>query len=565
VQSEQLLSIKNVAEFAYCPRLFYLVQVENQSISNADIERGKDFHSQVDKPTEILVDTDFTSNNKPLNVTSLTLSSEKLGIIGVLDLVEFDGNKAKPVEYKKGSPKKIFQDAELNVDSKSSPLFQPWPVDLVQVGLQIILLEEAGYKVTEAALYYGKEDLKLTIPADNDIKTNALNILNEAKKYLNGLRPPPLINDSRCEKCSLCSICLPYEVNYQEFSENNQEPKKFWPPTDEGIHVVSQLEGSKISVKGNELIFTDSKGAVISIIPLINVESVSIIGFVQISTQAIHVLSEKQIPIAFLSSAGRFISNINSHTSVSSLVRRSQVRIFDNPEKCLELAKALIYAKILNQRTMLMRNHKYLSGNISEKLREIANTTIKSTTLDVLRGYEGYASSIYFRYLPEIFHGPIAQQFANNGRKRRPPPDPINSCLSFAYSMLAKECVSALQVASLEPTIGALHVSVPGRPALALDLMEPFRPLISDSIVITCFNKAKLAEEHFIKTSNGFNFKKSGLNIFFNTLNKRMKSEISHHIFNYKLSYRRMLVLHAKMIAAWLVGDIKELSFLITR
>jgi CRISPR-associated endonuclease Cas1 len=141
----------------------------------------------------------------------------------------------------------------------------------------------------------------------------------------------------------------------------------------------------------------------------------------------------------------------------------------------------------------------------------------------------------------------------------------VNACLSFAYSMLTHECTAALRTARLEPSIGAFHVSRPGRPALALDLMEPFRPLLSDSIAITAFNRGELQAGHFQRTAAGSMFTDAGRKAFFAVYGRRMDEEVTHPVFGYKLSYRRMLILHARMIAAWLNEEIPTLAFLTTR
>lgn len=164
-----------------------------------------------------------------------------------------------------------------------------------------------------------------------------------------------------------------------------------------------------------------------------------------------------------------------------------------------------------------------------------------------------------------MFKNPLAGEFDANGRQRRPPPDPINACLSMAYTMLTHECVAALRLARTEPSIGAYHVSRPGRPALALDLMEPFRPLIADSVTLSAFNRGELCEGHFLRTSAGCAFTDAGRKAFFSAYARRMDMEITHPVFEYRLSYRRMLVLHARMIAAWLLGEVLTLAFLTTR
>ncbi|HMQ16750.1 MAG TPA: CRISPR-associated endonuclease Cas1 [Phycisphaerae bacterium] len=159
----------------------------------------------------------------------------------------------------------------------------------------------------------------------------------------------------------------------------------------------------------------------------------------------------------------------------------------------------------------------------------------------------------------------IAARFDTNGRQRRPPPDPINAVLSFGYSMLTNECTAACRLASLEPTLGALHATRPGRPAMSLDLVEPFRPLIADSVAVSAFNRGELAEGHFLETASGCALTDAGRKAFFSAYGRRMDTEVSHPVFEYRLSYRRMLMLHARLIAAWLLGEVPTLAFLTTR
>jgi len=251
--------------------------------------------------------------------------------------------------------------------------------------------------------------------------------------------------------------------------------------------------------------------------------------------------------------------------SVSADTRRNQVRVLDQPEKCLELARALIAAKIRNQRTLLMRNAENLSKSVKDDLHEQAIAAEKGESLASLRGHEGQAAAIYFEHFGRMLSDEFREEFDKHGRQRRPPTDPVNSCLSMGYSMLTNDCVAALRTGRLEPSIGALHVSRPGRPALALDLMEPFRPLIADSLTITAFNRGELRPGHFQKTSAGCLFSEHGRKAFFEAYGRRMSDEVTHPTFGYKLSYRRMLILHARMIAAWMNGEVPNLSFLTTR
>ena len=553
---ENLWPVSQVAEYAYCPRLFYFRQVENVSLANGDMERGLTFHRRVDKPGP-----PPEEEPDPRTVRGLVLASSALGLTAVLDLAALEDGRATPVEYHRGRPRRVrTEDGEESVG--------PWPRDRARVGLQALLLESAGYQVAEAVLYYGAEKLKLSLAVDAALRAEALDALSAARRCAQGLRPPPLVNDPRCPRCALGPLCLPDEVNQQCASGPDYpepRPRKLWPPRDDGLHVVAQSESLKIGVSGGELKISGLQGAADKTLPLVELESLSLLGAVQISTQALRTLADRGVPVAFLSPAGRLTAMMDTFDPVSALVRRQQVRQFDRKGKCLELARALVAAKIANQRTLLRRNHPELPARAAEALARAARDAAQAGDLEILRGHEGQAAALYFRFFPALFSGQAAAEFQAHGRRRRPPPDPINACLSLAYTLLTHECVAALRLASLEPVIGAFHAAAPGRPALALDLMEPFRPLIADSIALTCFNRQELTEGHFIRGAAGCALTEAGRKNFFTAYGRRLDTVVTHPVFGYRLSYRRMIYLHARMIAAWLAGDIAQLAFLTTR
>jgi CRISPR-associated protein Cas1 len=570
---EYLWPARNVAEFAYCPRLFYLMEVEGIHIANTDTEQGNLVHRRVHRPSATKNSKgndngDEVDDNRPHTARSLTLTSALLGLTATLDLAEINGMVAIPVEYRKGRPRHPFWTPpdDPGEEDSAPPDAEPWPTDRVQVGLQAILLEEAGYTVPEAILYYAAEKLRLRIPVDAALREEALSTLRAAQKTAaTKSRPLPLVNDPRCLRCSLQPICLPDEVNQQRACDESVSPRRIWPTRDDALHVVAQQDGTRIGVSGLALKITDKDGQESRKIPIANLESLAVLGGVQVSTQALHTLADRNVPVAFMSSSGRLIAMVDPMDSVSADVRRAQVRVFDQPTRCLELACALIAAKIINQRVLLQRNCSNVPDMAMEDLLVQAETARNAASLDSMRGHEGQAAAIYFEHFAGMFKTPIANEFDANGRQRRPPPDPINAVLSFAYTMLAHECVSALRLARLEPTLGAFHTCRPGRPALALDLMEPFRPLIADSVAVSSFNRGELTEGHFLRTAAGCAMTDSGRRAFFGAWGRRMETEVTHPIFGYKLSYRRMLMLHARMIAAWLLGEVPTLAFLTTR
>jgi len=568
---ESLWPARNVAEYAYCPRLFYYMEVEGIHLPSADTEQGNRIHRRADCPSQDSVVQAAADGDAPKAVRSLTLSNPRLRLTATLDLAEIDGRLAVPVEYRKGSPHHRVPAADApNEDDApdTAGAVEPWPTDRIQVGLQSLLLEEAGYTVPHAILYYAAEKRRLQIPWNDALRAEALATLDAAKACASGPRPLPLVNDPRCPRCSLQPICLPDEVNAQRASADGNgatKPRKIWPPRDDGIHIVAQQDGAKIGVRGAALTIVDYHGTKLKDMPLVGVESLSLLGSVQLSTQALSTLADRGIPVAFLSAAGRLVAMVDPLDSVSAEVRRAQVRQFDRPDKCLELSRALVAAKIVNQRTLLMRNRDNLPPRVANELATQIELAQIAGSLDSIRGHEGQAASLYFDNFAGMFKGDEAADFDANGRQRRPPPDPINAALSFAYSMLTHECTAALRTARLEPSIGAFHVSRPGRPALALDLMEPFRPLIADSIVITAFNRGELKSGHFLRTAAGCTLTDFGRKAFFSVYGRRMADEVTHPVFGYKLSYRRMLILHARLIAAWLLGEVPTLAFLTTR
>jgi len=588
---------RGIAEYAYCPRLFYYMTVEGIFIPSADTEQGAGVHKRVDRPSAdpkkpgvaaITKDAQGESvatadEDRPKSVRSLVLTSECLGVTATLDLAEITGNIAVPVEYRKGRPKRGHTIAEAVDEMLEEPKLLPgpeaWPTDRVQVGLQALLLEEAGYEVREAVVYYASEKLRLRLNVDKALKQEALDCLEAAKRAADCPRPMPLVNDPRCPRCSLQPICLPDEVNHQRFvaltvsgngaaEREELTPRKLWPARDDGIHVVAQREGVRIGVRGESIRVTDRDGKVVREMPLSGIESLSVLGGVQVSTQALTVLADHEVPVAFLSGAGRLQAMMDPLGPTSAAVRQAQLRTLDRPERALELARAVTIAKIANQRTLLMRNHADLPSRITAELQECVAVAEKAVSIDELRGHEGNAAAIYFRHFAGMFKAgvsEIAARFDANGRQRRPPPDPVNAVLSLAYSMLTNECTVACRLASLEPTVGALHATRPGRPALSLDLMEPFRPLIADSIAISAFNRGELTEGHFLQTAAGCALTDAGRKGFFGAYGRRMDTEVTHPVFEYRLSYRRMLMLHARLIAAWMLGEVPTLAFLTTR
>lgn len=349
---------RGVAEHAYCPRLFYYMTIEGVFVPSSDTEEGKSVHRRVDRPSAAPDNVEKLTGaesdpDRPRSVRGLSLTSARLGLTATLDLAEISGMTAVPVEYRKGRPKRgAFKGVaadELMEEATLLPPPEAWPTDRVQVGLQAILLEEAGFAVREAVLYYAAEKVRLCIPVDDALRAEALATLDAAKRDGAGPRPMPLVNDPRCPRCSLQPICLPDEVNQQRLAAVTIEgrtpddltPRRLWPPRDDGIHLVAQREGVRIGVRGQSMRVTDRDGEVVRDVPIANVESLAVLGGVQVSTQALTVLADHSIPVAFITGAGRLVAMMDPLGPTSAAVRAAQVRRLDDPASAIALARAV--------------------------------------------------------------------------------------------------------------------------------------------------------------------------------------------------------------------------------
>jgi len=285
VMDDTLWPTRGVAEYAYCPRLFYYMAVEGIFAPSADTEIGASTHKRVDAPSNASIDDD-----RPKAIRSLALTSTTLGITATLDLAEVEGTRATPVEYRKGRPNRwsILREAvdEMLEDPELPSPPEPWPTDRVQVCLQAMLLEEAGYDVSEAVIYYASERLRLRVPITPALRAESMRVLSDAKRCATGPRPLPLVNDVKCPRCSLQPICLPDEINHQRVVMLTREgesiepppPRRMWPPRTDGIQLVTQRDGVRIGVRGEAIRIVDRDGELVRELPIALVESLAILA-----------------------------------------------------------------------------------------------------------------------------------------------------------------------------------------------------------------------------------------------------------------------------------------------
>jgi CRISPR-associated protein Cas1 len=279
-------------------------------------------------------------------------------------------------------------------------------------------------------------------------------------------------------------------------------------------------------------------------------------------------LCSAEIPVCYFSQGGWFYGITSGLTTKNVFLRQSQFRLATEEWFALRLAKKLVGGKIRNQRVMLMRNHEEPPKLVLEQMREMADRAEAANCLEELLGIEGNGARLYFG----DFHGMIKREsetadfsFDFASRNRRPPKDPVNALLSLAYSLLSKDLTVACAAVGFDPMMGFYHQPRFGRPALALDLMEPFRPLIAESAVLNAINTRMVSSKDFVRAGRAVALSPSGRRGFFQAYEARMDTLVTHPVFGYRVSYRRLLEVQARLLAKVLEGELNEYLVFTTR
>jgi len=283
---------------------------------------------------------------------------------------------------------------------------------------------------------------------------------------------------------------------------------------------------------------------------------VAVFGNVQISTQAIQALCGADIPLTYFSSGGWFYGYTHGHGHKNVLLRHAQFQTADNKQRSLELARQFVVGKIANSRTLLRRNATQVEETVTA-LKRLADKAATAPAMEMLLGIEGAAAAAYFSRFSLLLKDK-ASEFDWDNQNRRPPRDPINGMLSLGYALLAKQFTIISQSVGLDPYLGFYHQPKYGKPALALDLMEEFRPIIVDSIVLTALNTGELASGDFVSQLDAVALTEKGRRTFLGAFERRLNTEITHPLFGYRISYRRILEVQTRLLTRFLTGELER-------
>ncbi|WP_447972935.1 CRISPR-associated endonuclease Cas4g/Cas1g [Nitrospira sp. Kam-Ns4a] len=557
VAEEPLLPVRMLNEFAYCPRLAYLEWVQGEFADSADTVEGRFHHRRVDRSPQrrgAQDEGEVAGEEEAVHQRSVWLSSDRLGITAKIDLVEGVGTSVAPVDYKRGKRPHVDKGA--------------WEPERVQLCAQGLILRDNGFECDGGFLYFVGSRERVAIAFDPALIERTLALIAEMRRMARENRmPPPLVDSPKCPRCSLVGICLPDEVGWlsQAHGDGDAPPRRLVPARDDALPLYVQQPGAWVSKSGECLKIMDHETC-LGEARLVEVSQVVLFGSVQVSTQAVQELCRRGVPISYLSTGGWFYGMTVGLAHKNVELRRRQYAAAADPGRCLVLARRFVQVKIANCRTVLRRNHAAAPETVLRDLKHDMQRAGAAASLEELLGIEGTAARRYFaEFAGMLKGGPGGWRFEFEGRNRRPPRDPVNALLSLAYAMLAREWIVTLQAVGLDPYLGFYHQPRYGRPALALDLMEEFRPLIADSVVLTAINNGEVRDTDWIARLGAVALTPEGRRRFIETYERRMGQEITHPVFGYQISYRRVLEVQARLLGRYLLGEIPEYPAFVTR
>jgi len=541
LQEAELIPVSILAEYAYCPRSAYIHWIQGEQIISPDVIEGKIKHRNVDKTTGTKKLQENTDDL--IHTSSIMLSDNKLGIIAKIDRMEKTGNKVTPVEYKRGQQPKLSDKLPEN--------------HLTQLCAQALLLRANGYECTVGIMYYMESKVQVKVTFTHEIVAKTLQYIYDMKQMIaSNTIPAPLVDSPKCPRCSLVGICLPDEtllLSNQNELITRAQVRRMYPVRSDTVPVSVQEQGAYIAKAGEVLKIKTVDGRTTTV-RLIDVSDVNVFGNVQISTQAIREMCARNIPICYFSYGGWFTGMVVNNTHKNIELRIMQHKKYHEKNASLQISREIVHGKIKNCTTLLRRNLKVSSESVLIELERLSKRVKTVKKYDALLGLEGFAARAYFSVFSKMLNTDTAFDFT--GRNRRPPKDPINAMLSFVYSMLVKDATIIVNKVGLDPLLGYLHKPKYGKPALALDIIEEFRPVIGDSVCIALINTKQVTDADFVVTEFGVNMTSAGRQKIIAAYDARMNSGVLHPLLGYSASYKRIMETQVRLLSRYLSNEI---------
>ena len=536
-------------EFSYCPRLFHLEWVQGQFVGNADTAEGTWQHRAVDVErgrAPVAEEADELREAR-----SLLVGSERLGLIARIDVLEGVEGAVRPLDVKKGRP-----------PDNDKRAYEP---ELVQLCANALILRDNGYQCTEGVLYFAETKERVPVVFDDALVIRTLELLLELHEASRADEIPlPLVDSPKCPRCSLVGICLPDEVN-QLAARLDRPPRRLVPSESAARPVYVTDQSVNVGTVSGRLRMKNMT-EVVEEVRLLDVSQLNIYGHVQVTTAALRACFDREIPVAWFSHGGWFTGIAHGLPGKNVDLRRRQVAIAASGG--LEVARACIAGKIRNSRTLLRRNGRGADTGVLSSMQELIAKAQWAQSEASLLGYEGTAARLYFSQFSKMIRSEASmpgETFAFEHRNRRPPRDAVNCLLSYVYGLLVKDLTVTTNVIGFDPYLGFYHRPRFGRPALSLDLAEEFRPIIGDSVVLTVINNNEVRPSDFTVRAAGVALTAGGRKAVISAYERRLEQEITHPVFGYTITYRRVLEVQARLLAAFLLGEVPNYTAFTTR
>lgn len=303
-------------------------------------------------------------------------------------------------------------------------------------------------------------------------------------------------------------------------------------------------------------------------VPLIKMDGLVVMGRATISPDAIAQLIQQKIPVTFLHKTGKYLARLEPEMTKNIFVRSAQWKAAGETPQAVHATQGFVRGKLKNYRNALTdTQRKYSEVDFASGLHQLKQAIAsvdKTDSIDSIRGLEGAGSAAYFGCFNQLIR---VAEFSFETRRRRPPTDPVNSLLSLGYSLLRHDVQGAINIVGFDPYLGYLHVQRYGRPSLALDLMEEFRPLVVDAVVLSAINLRMLLPSHFVcePISDAVSLTKEGLQIFLRLYEKKKQSKFKHPVLQKQCTYQEAFEIQARLLGKYLMGEIDKYPPLIPK
>lgn len=621
-ENVEQIPARMINEYAYCPRLFYLEHVQGEWAHNAETLDGRFVHRRVDEERGRVPEPEKVVEMPRLHARSVLLGSDELGVTARVDVIEADDERVIPVDYKRGAPPDVVEGAyepervqvclqglllrEHGYECDEGALYFAETNQRVRVELTDELVARTRELIAEAR----------RVAASGMIPPPLVRSPKCPRCSLVGICLPDETNLLREATAEGLAEEATAEAGPSCPPQAEVEPRRLIPARDDALAVYVQGQGFSVGLRG-EVLEIREKGKAVSDARLLETRQLCLFGNVQLSAQALHELAGRGVPIIHMSYGGWLTAVTTPPPHKNIDLRRRQFKAADDKEFCLQLARAFVSGKIRNARTLLRRNARELPRETLVRLAYARRDAERAVALEQLLGIEGAAARDYFAHfasmlvrrnsvqtnvessarlfrkllvdVPSMEPHSSEQENTNEcspdskeddktatqtvvlttfdftKRNRRPPRDPVNALLSFVYAMLAKDLVATLVGVGLDPYLGFYHQPRYGRPALALDLMEEFRPLVADSVVINLINNGEVRPTDFITRAGACALTPHGRKQVLEGYERRLDTLVTHPHFGYAISYRRIFEVQARLLARHLTGEINFYPAFCTR